>query len=460
LIAQGLTATQSSDQVPAQGTTYYYVASGVNTNGEGADSAAASVTLLLPPPVVHLRFDESSGSSAADSSGNGWSGTLVNGPVWISGAASKINNAVNLDGTNDQVTFAQGIVSGTNDVTFAAWVKWNGGNDWQRIFDFGTGTSNYLFLSPRTNTGMARFAIRTAAVAEQQISGGTIPTGVWTHVAVTISGSTGTLYLNGVAVGTNPAMTLKPSSLGNTTQNYLGKSQFAADPAFNGGVDEFQIHNRALAAGEIAALAAPPAAPSGLAATSGDARVDLTWNPVAGAAGYLVKRAGTSDGPFVALAAQIAGTTFGDVTVTNGTSYYYAVTAVVSVAESARSAPVTATPLSPLQVWRLANFGTIADSGDAADAADPDADGTPNATEFRLGLAPNDGASAFRASGMQTGEGFQITWPSAEGATFEVRRSSDLDGPWELVGTVIGAGVFTDPEPLAGRGFYRVELLP
>lgn len=73
------------------------------------------------------------------------------------------------------------------------------------------------------------------------------------HVAVTLSGSTGRMYVDGVQVASNTSMTLKPSSLGNTNLNYIGKSQFS-DPYFNGSIDDFQIYSRALSAGEISTL--------------------------------------------------------------------------------------------------------------------------------------------------------------------------------------------------------------
>lgn len=150
-----------------------------------------------------------------------------------------------------------GMVSGLNDFTISTWVKPNSPSDWVRIFDFGTGTDSNMFLTPQPGGAGLRFAITTGGNgAEQQLNySQAMATGAWMHVAVTLSGTTGTLYVNGTAVATNTAMTLKPSSLGSTTQNYIGKSQYAGDAYLNGLVDDFRIYNRALSASEISALA-------------------------------------------------------------------------------------------------------------------------------------------------------------------------------------------------------------
>jgi hypothetical protein len=140
--------------------------------------------------------------------------------------------------------------------TISAWVYPVSVSNWQRIFDFGTGTTNYMFLTPSAG-GYIRFAIRTPAINEQIINSTTVlSVGAWSHVAVVLNGTTGTLYVNGTAIGTNTAMTLTPSSLGSTTQNWIGRSQFSADPYLNGIVDDFRIYGGALTATQVAALAA------------------------------------------------------------------------------------------------------------------------------------------------------------------------------------------------------------
>ncbi len=221
-------------------------------------------------PTAWLKFDESSGTTAADSSGNGWNGTLANSPTWVAG---KINNAVSMNGTA-HVSLPTGVVNTLTDFTISTWVKLNTIVVNSRILDFGTSTTptstvgTYMFVAPTAN-GM-RFAITTAGYTnEQQIIATTpVSTGTWTHVAVTLSGTTGTFYVNGTAVGTNTGMTLNPASLGNTTRNFIGRSQFAADPYLNGTVDEFRIYNRALSPSEISGLVAPPAITSAAVANA------------------------------------------------------------------------------------------------------------------------------------------------------------------------------------------------
>ena len=160
-------------------------------------------------------------------------------------------NVLNLDGATNQVTFP---LSVANASTFAAWVKWSGGADWQRIFDFGTNTLKYFFLTPRANTGKMRFAIRNGG-GEQIIDASSgMPTNSWCHVAVSLDGAKGILYLNGNPVGTNSALTIRPWQL-LARSNYVGKSQFAADPMFNGRIGSFRIFGRPLGGAEIRDLA-------------------------------------------------------------------------------------------------------------------------------------------------------------------------------------------------------------
>ena len=78
--------------------------------------------------------------------------------------------------------------------------------------------------------------------------------GVYSYIAVTLGSAGGTLYIDGVPVAVNAAVALRPSDLGATTNNWIGRSSFAPDPYFTGQMDELRIWTRALSDAEIAAL--------------------------------------------------------------------------------------------------------------------------------------------------------------------------------------------------------------
>jgi Alpha-L-arabinofuranosidase B (ABFB) domain/Concanavalin A-like lectin/glucanases superfamily/NPCBM-associated, NEW3 domain of alpha-galactosidase/Lamin Tail Domain len=197
----------------------------------------------------------------------------------------KIGNAVQLSGNGEYVDLPDGITSGLHDFTISAWVNPSANSAWSRVFDFGTGTNDYMFLTLSAGGGPLRFAITTSGNgAEQQINApGTLPLNTWSHVAVTLSGSTGTLYVNGQPVGTNNNMTLTPAALGATNNNWIGRSQFSGDPFLAATVDDFQIYDHALSAADIATLASGQAGAGNVASykfdeDSGETALDSSGN--------------------------------------------------------------------------------------------------------------------------------------------------------------------------------------
>ncbi|MBN1510110.1 MAG: hypothetical protein JW955_24905, partial [Sedimentisphaerales bacterium] len=237
-----------------------------------------------PSLVGWWKLDEKSGSTAADSSTNRNNGAVSGDAVW---AAGRIDGCLQLDGSNDYVSLPIGSVMQTlNSATFAGWAKWSQqGGSWQRIFDMGTGTTVNMFLTPSngSTTGM-RFAITTSGNgAESQLTAtNRLATG-WHHVAVVINGDTRAmqLYLDAAVVASGTTNTL-PKDLGNTTQNWLGRSQYSADAYYNGSLDDFRIYSRALSAEEVRALVPPilkATNPTPANGATGVGAPALTWTP-------------------------------------------------------------------------------------------------------------------------------------------------------------------------------------
>lgn len=230
------------------------------TGGAGGVDGGLSAGL-----VAYYPCEEASGTSLPDSSGNGKDGVLGNTPSGTGGTpgyrfdTGHVGKALILNSASKgYVSVPAGILSGACEATVATWVYVNTSADWQRIWDFGKDETVYMFLTPSNNFNKKlRFAISIGGngTDEQMIDGqATLPTGVWTHVAVVLGPAGGLLYVDGVAVGTNAGMTLRPADLGAMPASYIGRSHFAGDPYFDGKIDDFRVYNRALSSEEILSL--------------------------------------------------------------------------------------------------------------------------------------------------------------------------------------------------------------
>jgi len=157
-----------------------------------------------------------------------------------------------------------------------------------------------------------------------------------------------------------------------------------------------------------------PSIPSGLTASAANAQVNLTWNASSGATAYYVKRSTTTGGPYTQIAAP-TGTSYADNSVTNGTKYYYVVSAYNSYGQSANSAEVNATPTAP----------------------------------------PPPGAPA----GLQATPGntqVSLSWTASTGATsYHVKRSTTSGGPYTQVSAPTVAN-FADTSLTNGTTYYYV----
>jgi len=191
-------------------------------------------------------------NNVQDSSGNALNGTANNDPTY---GAGKSGMALMLDGIDDYVDLPIGTtISTLTDCTISVWVNWAGGGVWQRVYDFGNGAPDNMWLCPDSTTNL-RFALKAAAAdgREDQANAPELSPNNWEQVTVVVDtvNSTISMYLNGNLVATNTNLNTLPSDMGVTPQNWIGRSQYDADPYFSGMVDDLRIYNRALSASEV-----------------------------------------------------------------------------------------------------------------------------------------------------------------------------------------------------------------
>ncbi len=221
-----------------------------------ADSQADSqIDPLQKGMVGYWELDDGSGTSAADASGNGNTGTLTNGPTWTTG---KINGAVtfNSGATNGQYIDAGASVddSITNAFALSAWISPEGLSGQREIMRNDAGNGN-RGIDIRTNGAHAEVYTYNGAV--RSVMGSiTLSTSVWTHIVGTYDGTSLKLFVNGVQDGTlstSGNVVLSSTSLfigSGVYQGFLAGSQ----GEFRGKIDEVRVYNRALSADEVAKL--------------------------------------------------------------------------------------------------------------------------------------------------------------------------------------------------------------
>lgn len=132
-----------------------------------------------------------------------------------------------------------------------------------------------------------------------------------------------------------------------------------------------------------------PGAPGALSATPGTAQISLTWTAATGATAYRIHRATTSGGPYTTIQSNWTGTSFTNTGLTNGTPYYYVVTAINLVGEGPSSNEASATPVAaPITVTLTsvaAQDGWVLESTETSNAGGS-LDATANTTSaLRVG---------------------------------------------------------------------------
>ena len=210
----------------------------------------APTNAVVPPPadaVAHWGFDEGSGGTAFDSSGNGNDGTLV-GPTRSTGTVG----ALIFDGIDDYVQVGPALVM-SSAVSIAAWIHPMGpGSDIGGIIVNKEGE----YQVARFPDGSIRWAFANIDPGWSFIDTGHVaPTNRWTHVAVVYDNGIVKTYANGQLVHTHAGS----GAIGDVSESLsdfrIGGRQGEAQH-FQGLIDDVEIFDRALDAGEVVSLAA------------------------------------------------------------------------------------------------------------------------------------------------------------------------------------------------------------
>ena len=145
--------------------------------------------------------------------------------------------------------------------------------------------------------------------------------------------------------------------------------------------------------------------PKGLSATPGNGMVKLEWNTANGASYYTIKRSTNADGPYMMIADEIPDTTYIDQNVTNGTTYYYVITATGTLGESGASNEVAVVP--------------------SEHAVKP--------------AAPDHITAAARNAQVE------LSWDAVEHAlSYKVKRSLSMEGPFAVIASNVDGTVYRD----------------
>lgn len=310
---------------------------------------------------AHYMFDEGTGTTAADSSGNGFTGTLTNGPTWATG---QIGGALQFDGTNDYLNLGTNLSMLRNvpAATVAGWVRMTSlpaSGAYRELVSISVGNA-----TPTNTSRIALSLVGDGTAADVFVGGRSTDTeaqknltananlaaNTWYHVAATIDFQNNSIkiYKDGVLSASATVAFSSPFTADTASACAALASQDTGDSNFFAGLlDDVRVYCRVLSAVEIQSLSSViPATPTGLAATPGDQQVTLTWNAASGAVSYEVKRSTTSGGPYITVGMP-NGTTFTDTGLVNGTTYFYVVAAENVNGQSANSAEISATPSAP-----------------------------------------------------------------------------------------------------------------
>jgi fibronectin type 3 domain-containing protein len=309
-----------TDSSVANGTKYFYVVSASNSAGESGNSAEVNATPELPAPPAPANLSAVAGNAQVALS---WSASP--------GATSYHVKRSTSSGAETQIAAP----------TSTSYTDTSAKN----------GTKYFYVVSAVNAAGESANSNEASATPAAPAQAPPTPTNLAAtagnaQVALTWTASTGATSYH----------VKRSTSSGAETQIAAPATNNFTDTTVANGTKYFYVVSAVNATGESAnsnevnatpvAPAQAPPTPTNLAATAGNAQVALTWSASSGATSYNVKRSTTNGGGYGTVASP-TGANYTDTSVTNGTKYYYVVSAVNSTGESANSSQVSATPSAP-----------------------------------------------------------------------------------------------------------------
>jgi fibronectin type 3 domain-containing protein len=427
VVAGGVSLAPYNDTAVVNGTAYYYVVTALGPGGESAVSAQVTGTPVAAPLTVTA------------TPGNGQA-TLT----WAA-VAGATGYKVKRSTTNGGPYTTVGTPT-TNGFT-----------------DTGlTNTTTYYYVVSATNAG-------GESVNSSQVSAGPGGTLLGTTSATATPGN-GQVTVSWNPVAGATSYYVKRLADNGASYTYVGSGitqTMYVDSGLTNGITYFYVvsaTNGTEGPNSAQVKATPFGPPSGLVATAGDRNVALSWSPAPGAQAYTVKR-GPSGGPYTSIASAVVQTNYTNTGLTNGTAYYYVVTAVSGATESAASNVASATPVGapavPTGLAAVAGTSQVSLTWNAVAGATYTVKRSQTSGSGYVAIAPGLTSTAFTNLGLSNGTAYYYVVTAAtaggESANSAQAASTPMAAPVGLTATPLSAQVNLTWSPVAGAASYTVK---
>ncbi|MBD0384052.1 pectinesterase family protein [Paenibacillus sedimenti] len=507
-VKSNVTTSSFTDTNLTAGKPYYYVVSSVNTSGESFDSTEASVTPTGAAETIWLITDDYEG----DTIGEIPAGYTQVNPIPPTDTNKVMTQEVPVTSTGNSSGKAMQLYdTGTVNTRAAKAFAPQKGTviveaDYMQQSVIGAagllqlqtpdGGKTPLSLEIRKPSGESANAfVINNSNNYIKLTNEVPPVNKWIHFKIEANVVTGTakIYVDGAPAFT-PEVDFLSSTLTDTRAKGIGRIHFST-PGTGSGSPYWD---------NVKVYVEPVAAPAGVTAVQGNGAVELKWPVVQGAVSYNVKRSETDGGPYTTIKSEWQETSYIDNTVTNGTTYYYVVTAMGVGGESANSNQVQVTPsasapkpAAPAELnvksrdsqvdlsWNPVdnvNFYTVKKAADPAGPYEIVADHITDSA-YRVGGVTNgvtgyyavsatnvagesaDSAPVTGVARAQIGTPVltaeaghaQVTlnWTqAAEANRYVLKRATNIEGPYTVLADNLPGTTYTDTKLVNGQPYY------